>query len=66
MKTIEYHPNCSVAKVLFHDDRKGTTLSSSRETINELLSVANIDDMPVIKGFEEHSFELGLRMLIQQ
>ncbi|MFK7787474.1 MAG: energy transducer TonB [Crocinitomicaceae bacterium] len=66
IKTVEYHPNCSVSKLNFHDERKDSLWNANGEIISKLAPDWDIDELPIIEGFEEHTFERGFSMLVQQ
>ena len=65
IKTIEYHPNCSVSWVDYHDKKTDSIWNSDGELITELFFDENVDSLPIIEGYEEDHFALAIKKHVQ-
>jgi len=64
-KTRFYHPDCSLAKVDYHDATKDSIWNSKGELIVLIYDEDSVDSLPVLSEYTDERFDLALRRYIQ-
>lgn len=63
-KTRYYHPNCSLAKIDYHDATKDSIWNSKGELIVLIYNEDSVDSLPVLSGYSDIRFHLALQKYV--